>query len=375
MAADAGPGRRVGGGGGGGAGGDGDGVAAGALQGPRRRPRAAAVPQEQAGLLPAPRDRAALQHGAAGAVHGGVLGQDPGRTRRHAGAPGRRVGVVGRRRRRLHRHGLLPPAAPLRRPQPGGVRVGAGGVRGAVMGGAERRRVSHPQLPVVAGPDGRVGADGARVAGVRAVGEDAAGGAGGEAQRRVGRPVGARVPAVAAPGAGAVVQRHVPRVRLLLPGVLGGDRGPPRRRRGAVRGRGARRGRARAPTPPRGARAPPVRGGAARGGEAARREWRRRPWARRRRAEGVAAPLRDALHGLPALRRRAQPDVHAEAVRRGDPPRAGVRGRPGAPRIRVPTRRAAQRQRRAAAVRLPRRALMRVAPAPSSVDGGLYGYK
>ncbi|GJN04663.1 hypothetical protein PR202_ga22228 [Eleusine coracana subsp. coracana] len=71
-------------------------------------------------------------------------------------------GVVGGRGRGAHRHGLLPPAREVlpggAQAQPGGVRVGEGGVRGEVVGGAQRGRVPHPELPVEPGPDGRVGA-------------------------------------------------------------------------------------------------------------------------------------------------------------------------------------------------------------------------
>ena len=337
-----------------GARGDGVGVAAGAVPRRRGRPPAAAVPQEQARLLPPPRDRAPLQPGVPAPGHDGLLGQDPHRARRHGRAPGGGVGVVGGLRRRLHRHGLLPPARQVRRPQPGRLRLAPQVLRAEVVARAQRRRLPHPELPVVARLHGRVGEHGPGLpGGARAVGEDVQGGARRQGLRRGGRPVGARVPA--AQRLGEAGEEDLRRDGVLLPGLLEGGRRPPRRRRRAVRGRRAAGVHAGgdgdgAPAAARGAGAPAVRGGAERGRE------RRRPGPGGRRGGGVAAAAHHALRGMPAMQRRPEPDVLEGELRQRDAPRAGVRRRPGAPRVRVPPRRPAQRHRAGAAVRLPRRA-------------------
>ncbi|KAF7062834.1 hypothetical protein CFC21_069395, partial [Triticum aestivum] len=308
----------------------------------RRRPHAAPLPQEQGRLRAPPRDRAALQHGAAAARHGGLLGQDPRGARRHARPPGGRVGLVARRRRRRHRHGLRAPARhQVQGLQPRRPRLGQGGVRGQVLGRPQRRRLPHPQLPVVARLHGRMGQHGPGLAAVRAMGQDPQGHAQRQARRRVRRPVGAGIPAAQEPQ--KMGRQDLPREPVLLPGLLGGDRGQARRRRGAVPGGGAAV-RARAPAAARGGGARGVRGGEERGPQ---EEGRRRPGARRGRAEGVrlAPALRDALHRMQPLRRQAQRDLLQRELRRGDAARAQPRRRPGAPRLRIPPRRAAQGRR------------------------------
>jgi len=114
------------------------------------------------------------------------------------------------------------------------------------------------------------------------------------------RPVRARLPAPQRLGEAGAEDLHRDG---LLPGLLEGGRGPPRRRRRAVRGHRAALAHAGAPAAARGAGAPAVRGGAERGSE------RRRPGLSRWRGEGVAAAAHHALRGLPALQRRSETDV------------------------------------------------------------------
>ena len=245
--------------------------------------------------------------------------------------------MVGRLRRRVHRHGLPPPAAPVPRPQPRRPRLAEPRVRGPgqLLDQPQRRRVPHPELPVVARLHGRVGRHGARLPGLPALGLRAQVHVQGQGVRRVGRPVGARVHAAAeGEGQPAVAGQGVPGERLLLRGLLGGDRGAAREHDGAVRGDGAPPGGCRAAEAARGEGARGVRGGKG-----------RRPG--RGRAGGdrgarVAPPVRDALHGVPAVQRAAERALLRGQLRPGHAPRAQLRRRPGAEGVRFPARRSAQ---------------------------------
>jgi hypothetical protein len=101
----------------------------------------------------------------------------------------------------------------------------------------------------------------------------------------------------------------------LLPGVVGGDRGPVRRRRRrGMRSRTAARGRWRSVLRWQHTEREHLRYAVAQDA----RVGRSAP-SRELRAEGVATAVRDALHGVPTLQRRARTQVHATAVCRGDP--------------------------------------------------------
>jgi len=110
--------------------------------------------------------------------------------------------------------------------------------------------------------------------------------------------------------------------------------GAARKHDGPVRGDGAPPAGCRAAEAPRGEGAHVVRGGEG-----------RRPG--RGRAGGdrgarVAPPVRDALHGMPAVQRAAERALLRGQLRPGHAPRAQLRRRPGAEGVRFPARRSAQ---------------------------------
>ena len=139
----------------------GDGVAAVELREPGGRPLSAEVDQEQAGLRAAARAGDLLQHGAPGPGDGGILVEAAAAAEADGDEPGGGVDMVDGQRRVVHGHVVRGSAGEVLGVQPGDVRVRRQGVPAEAVDGAEHGELLHPELPVVAGPAGRMGADGA----------------------------------------------------------------------------------------------------------------------------------------------------------------------------------------------------------------------